>query len=50
MPVWESSVPENDHFTVYNSQQLGTWYLSKTTNIRVAITIMNEHIKILMLK
>lgn len=50
MPVWESSIPENAHFTVYNDQQLETWQLVKTTNIRVAITFMNELIKTLMLK
>lgn len=50
MPVWENSIPENAHFTVYNSQQLETWHLVKTTNIRVAITFMNELIKILMVK
>lgn len=50
MPVWENSIPENAHFTVYNGQQLETWHLVKTTNISVAITCMNELIKILMLK
>lgn len=50
MSVWESSIPENAHFTVYNDQQLETWHLVKTTNIRAAITFMNELIKILMLK